>query len=83
MGAFEQVHILRDREEGGSGPLVVAETGCKSGDVVRKTMAAGLTVLLGARPSVGSGRWLQGGIGHLAGPASRQFYGISYQQQLQ
>ncbi|KAK8913367.1 hypothetical protein VCV18_011373 [Metarhizium anisopliae] len=43
MGAFEQVHILRDREEGGSGSLVVAETG----DVVRKTMAAGLTVPLG------------------------------------
>lgn len=29
-------------------------------------MAAGLTVPLGARPSVGAGLWLQGGIGHLA-----------------
>ena len=29
-------------------------------------MAAGLTVPLGSRPSVGAGLWLQGGIGHLA-----------------
>ncbi|KND88035.1 Adenine phosphoribosyltransferase [Tolypocladium ophioglossoides CBS 100239] len=70
MGAFDQVHILRAREGGGSGSdsgsFVVAEAGCQSGDIIRKTMAAGLTVPLGARPSVGAGLWLQGGIGHLA-----------------
>ena len=38
---------------------VVAEAGCKTGDIVRETMAAGLTVPLGARPSVGAGLWLQ------------------------
>lgn len=71
MKAFDQVHILttgQNREEFGSdfGPLVIAEAGCKTGDVVHKTMAAGLTVPMGARPSVGAGLWLQGGIGHLA-----------------
>ncbi|OCL08570.1 phosphoribosyl transferase domain protein [Glonium stellatum] len=73
MGAFDQVHILTVGEHGGdsgsgsgSGSLVVAEAGCKTGDIVRKTIAAGVTVPLGARPSVGAGLWLQGGIGHLA-----------------
>ena len=71
MGAFDQVHILtagEDVEDSGSdsGSLVVAEAGCKTGDIVRKTMAAGVTVPLAARPSVGAGLWLQGGIGHLA-----------------
>lgn len=70
MGAFDQVHILTAGDGGDSGPdsgsLVVAEAGCKTGDIVRKTMAAGVTVPLGARPSVGAGLWLQGGIGHLA-----------------
>jgi adenine phosphoribosyltransferase len=71
MGAFDQVHILAVGEDGGDsgsdfGSLVVAEAGCKMGDIVRKTMAAGVTVPLGARPSVGAGLWLQGGIGHLA-----------------
>ena len=71
MGAFDQVHILAAGEDGGdsgfeSGSLVVAEAGCKTGDIVRTTTAAGLTVPLGARPSVGAGLWLQGGIGHLA-----------------
>ncbi|KAL6366258.1 hypothetical protein LRP88_00103 [Fusarium phalaenopsidis] len=71
MGAFDQIHILaggREHDESGSdaGPLVVTEAGCKTGDVVRKTLTAGLTVPLGARPSVGAGLWLQGGIGHLA-----------------
>ena len=71
MGAFDQVHILTARKDEGdpgsdSGSLVVAETGCKTGDIVRKTMAAGVTVPLGARLSVGAGLWLQGGIGHLA-----------------
>jgi adenine phosphoribosyltransferase len=69
MGAFDQVHILtasEDERKFGFASLVIAETGCKTGDIVRKTMAAGLTVPLGARPSVGAGLWLQGGIGHLA-----------------
>ena len=71
MGAFDQVHILTAGDDGGdsgsdSGSLVVAEAGCKTGDIVRKTMAVGVTVPLGSRPSVGAGLWLQGGIGHLA-----------------
>lgn len=71
MDAFDQVHVLtaeEDGEDSGSNPgsLVVVEAGCKTGDIVRKTMAAGVTVPLGARPSVGAGLWLQGGIGHLA-----------------
>ncbi|ROW08213.1 hypothetical protein VMCG_03082 [Cytospora schulzeri] len=71
LDAFDQVHILTAGEHGAEssselGSLVVAGAGCKTGDVVRKTMAAGLTVPLGARPSVGAGLWLQGGIGHLA-----------------
>lgn len=67
MGAFDQVHILTDAEDREhSSSLVIAEAGCKTGDIIRKTMAAGLTVPLGARPSVGAGLWLQGGIGHLA-----------------
>lgn len=71
MGAFDQVHILTAEEierdgDSESGPLVVAEAGCKTGDIIRETVAVGLTVPLGARPSVGAGLWLQGGIGHLA-----------------
>ncbi|TFB03500.1 Adenine phosphoribosyltransferase [Trichoderma ghanense] len=71
MEAFDQVHILPagvDGRKGRSSALafVVAEAGCKSGDVIRKTTAVGLTVPLGSRPSVGAGLWLQGGVGHLA-----------------
>jgi adenine phosphoribosyltransferase len=71
MGAFDQVHVLpatsnEERSALDPGPMVVAGAGCKSGDIIRKTMEAGLTVPLGARPSVGAGLWLQGGIGHLA-----------------
>ncbi|KAG4279183.1 hypothetical protein FPRO04_13657 [Fusarium proliferatum] len=71
MSAFDQVHTVIAEREGGepnfdSTSLVVAEAGCNTGDIIRKTMAVGLTVPLGARPSVGSGLWLQGGIGHLA-----------------
>ncbi|GAM38010.1 hypothetical protein TCE0_033r08410 [Talaromyces pinophilus] len=64
MAAFDNVHILpaEDVEDA----LIVAEAGCKTGDIINKAMQAGLTVPLGARPSVGSGLWLQGGIGHLA-----------------
>ncbi|EEU34807.1 uncharacterized protein NECHADRAFT_88408 [Fusarium vanettenii 77-13-4] len=71
MSAFQKIYILAAGEEGeesdfNSEPLVVVEAGCKTGDIVRETMAAGVTVPLGARPSVGAGLWLQGGIGHLA-----------------
>lgn len=73
MSAFNKVHILMAEKDGGdsnsnpdSGSLIVAEAGCKTEDIVRKTMATGMTVPLGARPSVGAGLWLQGGIGHLA-----------------
>lgn len=63
MEAFGQVHIVT---AGSSDSLVVAEAGCKTGDIIRKAMEVGLTVPLGSRPSVGAGLWLQGGIGHLA-----------------
>ncbi|EED16931.1 conserved hypothetical protein [Talaromyces stipitatus ATCC 10500] len=63
MSAFRQVHILKSQDED---PLVVAEAGCNTGEIIRETMKTGLTVPLGARPSVGAGSWLQGGIGHLA-----------------
>ncbi|KAB2576361.1 FAD-linked oxidoreductase [Lasiodiplodia theobromae] len=71
MDAFDQVHILTAGEDGEnsgseSGSLIVADAGCKTGDIIRKSMEAGVTVPLGARPSVGAGLWLQGGIGHLA-----------------
>ncbi|KAL0929562.1 phosphoribosyl transferase domain protein [Colletotrichum truncatum] len=71
MAAFDRLHVLTQGEDveeprSSSGCLVIAEAGCTTGDIVRKTMAAGLTVPLGARPSVGAGLWLQGGIGHLA-----------------
>ncbi|CEJ62044.1 hypothetical protein PMG11_10558 [Penicillium brasilianum] len=77
MSAFDKVHILageEDEEDSGSkqDPLVIAEAGCKTSDIIRKAMAAGLTVPLGSRPSVGAGLWLQGGIGHLA-----RLYGLS------
>lgn len=66
MGAFNQVHIIATGQNSEhSGSFVVAEAGCTTEDIVRKTIAVGLTVPLGARPSVGAGLWLQGGIGHL------------------
>jgi hypothetical protein len=71
MGAFDQVYILIAREDGrksssNSSSLIIAKAGYKMGDIVRKTMAAGVIVPLRARPSVGVGLWLQGGIRHLA-----------------
>jgi adenine phosphoribosyltransferase len=72
MSAFDKVHIIsaNDEEKGGSAnasaSLVVAGAGSTVGEIIQKTMAVGLTVPLGARPSVGAGLWLQGGIGHLA-----------------
>ena len=66
MGAFNQVHVLAAGKDSESESLVIAEAGATTDDIIRKIMAAGLTVPLGARPSVGAGLWLQGGIGHLA-----------------
>ncbi|KAJ8127876.1 hypothetical protein O1611_g5763 [Lasiodiplodia mahajangana] len=70
MDAFDRIDILAVGEGEGDGvsspsSLIVVEAGCKAGDIIHKTMEAGLTVPLGARPSVGGGLWLQGGIGHL------------------
>ncbi|KAF2733661.1 FAD-binding domain-containing protein [Polyplosphaeria fusca] len=62
MSAFKQIHV---KETSYEDSLVFVEAGCTSGEIVRKTMAEGLTVPLGTRPSVGAGLWLQGGIGHL------------------
>ncbi|KAL6884151.1 hypothetical protein HDV57DRAFT_447001 [Trichoderma longibrachiatum] len=77
MEAFDQVHILPAGADGtkchsSALAFVVAEAGCKTGDVIRETTAVGLTVPLGSRPSVGAGLWLQGGLGHLA-----RLYGLS------
>ncbi|KAJ0159651.1 Adenine phosphoribosyltransferase [Colletotrichum tanaceti] len=72
MGAFDQIHVVSAGHDSGPGCLVVAGAGCKTGDIVREAMAAGVTVPLGARPSVGAGLWLQGGIGHLA-----RLYGLA------
>ncbi|KAH6613026.1 phosphoribosyl transferase domain protein [Boeremia exigua] len=71
MGAFCRVYIHRTEQDSvptdvGCETLVVAEAGCTTGDIITKAMAAGVTVPLGSRPSVGAGLWLQGGIGHLA-----------------
>jgi adenine phosphoribosyltransferase len=71
MSAFDRVHILegaQDEEDKSieCGILVVVGAGCRTGEIVRKTMVKGVTVPSGARPSVGAGLWLQGGIGHLA-----------------
>lgn len=77
MSAFAEVHILTAGHCGegsgsDSGPLIIAEAGCMTGDIIHKAMEVGLTVPLGSRPSVGAGVWLQGGIGHLA-----RLYGLS------
>lgn len=69
MGAFDQVHTLtatskKQHPVSDPCPLVIVGAGCKSGDIIRKTMEIGLTVPLGSRPSLGAGMWLQGGIGH-------------------
>ncbi|THV46731.1 hypothetical protein BGAL_0364g00050 [Botrytis galanthina] len=73
MEAFNRVHIIRSSDSVskfntrlGSASLIVAEAGCKAGDIIRKAMEFGLTVPLGSRPSVGAGLWLQGGVGHLS-----------------
>jgi adenine phosphoribosyltransferase/phosphomevalonate kinase len=63
---FAEVELGGEKSASGSSAVVVVESGCKTGDIISKTMAEGVSVPLGARPSVGAGLWLQGGIGHLA-----------------
>lgn len=63
MSNFEKVEIFTSHD---AETVIVVGAGCTSGDIIRKTMAAGFTVPLGSRPSVGAGLCLQGGIGHLA-----------------
>ncbi|KAK0727722.1 hypothetical protein B0T26DRAFT_809983 [Lasiosphaeria miniovina] len=45
---------------------ILVEAGCTTGDIISAAMAAGVSVPLSSRPSVGAGLWLQGGISHLA-----------------
>lgn len=69
MSTFDKVHIVNARDddaEACSDTLVAVEAGCKAGEVIQKAIKAGITIPMGARPSVGAGLWLQGGIGHLA-----------------
>ncbi|KAI8400370.1 hypothetical protein FOFC_19206 [Fusarium oxysporum] len=66
MGAFDKVYVVNTPQNADTDCWVVAEAGCKTGDIIKETMPAGVTVTLGSRPSVGAGFWLQGGIGHLA-----------------
>lgn len=68
MSTFNQIHIVQTEASAGSSPdpLIVVGVGCTTGDIIRTTMAANLTVPLGSRPSVSAGLWLQGGIGHLS-----------------
>lgn len=66
MSALDQIHIVSDINNRGGGLFAVVQSGCKSGVVISKGMEQGVTVPLGARPSVGAGLWLQGGIGHVS-----------------
>ncbi|KAF5879108.1 putative phosphoribosyl transferase domain protein [Botrytis fragariae] len=73
MEAFDRVHVTTSSDDvdnansrPGSTSLIIAEAGCKTGDIIQEAMKFGLTVPLGSRPSVGAGLWLQGGIGHLS-----------------
>jgi len=73
MSAFDSVHVLKkvgyeEDQDVAFTSLVVAGAGCKTDTIISKTLAEGLTVPLGSRPSVGAGLWLQGGIGHLTRP---------------
>jgi adenine phosphoribosyltransferase/phosphomevalonate kinase len=60
MDAFNELQVMA------SDSLVVAGVGNTVGSIIEAAMAVRLTVPLGARPSVGAGLWLQGGIGHLS-----------------
>ncbi|RBA22265.1 hypothetical protein FPRO05_00612 [Fusarium proliferatum] len=59
MSAFDKVHVVNPPQDVDTECCVVAEAGCKTGDIIRETMAVGVTVPLGSRPSVGAGLWLQ------------------------
>lgn len=48
--------------------VMVVGAGCRAGNIVRAAAVHGRIIPLGARPGVGIGLWLQGGIGHLARP---------------
>lgn len=77
MSAFDSVHVLKkvgyeEDQDATSTPLVVARAGCKTNDIISRTLDEGLTIPLGSRPSVGAGLWLQGGIGHLT-----RLYGLT------
>lgn len=72
MSAFDYVHVLSASKDvqkpdpySDSACWIVAGAGCRTEKIVQMAMAAGVTVPLGSRPSVGAGLWLQGGIGHL------------------
>lgn len=60
MSEFNRFHVhsqIRDRLETSTttdGNSVVAESGSTVGDIIREANAVGLTVPLGARPSVGA-----------------------------
>lgn len=71
MGILKNVYVVTAGNTMSSS-LIVAESGCSTGDIIRRCVADGLTVPLGPRPSVGAGLWLQGGIGHLS-----QLYGLA------
>jgi len=58
IDVFDQVHILtlkKDKRKFGSDSLIIAETGYKTGNIVHKTMIAGLTVPLETCPSIDTG----------------------------
>ncbi|KAJ5703552.1 hypothetical protein N7493_011477 [Penicillium malachiteum] len=71
LAAFKIVRALPngDREPGSpykKSPLIIAQGGCKTGDIIKEAMSVGLAVPLGSRPSVGAGLCLQGGLGHMS-----------------
>ena len=81
MSAFNQMSIVQGSQkegtqlstiEGPSNMLLIAGSGCTSGELACKAMEVDLTIPLGGRPSVGAGMWLQGGIGHLT-----RLYGLT------
>ena len=60
MSAFDQIQAVTavgDSREpvSDTGSLIVVEAGCKTGDIISKTLTRGMTVPLGSRPSVDAG----------------------------
>jgi len=71
LSAFNEMHIVRHDEHASelsreTEALIVVQSGCTAADIVHTTAKECITLPLGARPSVGAGLWLQGGIGHLS-----------------